>query len=109
MGTGKSFSSGCVRVERALELAKLVLDDEERWNKDSIAAVLANGETQNVTLRKKLPVLLTYWTAWVDPQGRSYFRHDLYGQDEQWMKALEAEFRLRAKPLFSAAGAQQDD
>jgi L,D-transpeptidase YcbB len=102
----RSFSSGCVRVQRALELAELVLDDQERWNKDSIAGVLANGESRSVTLHERLPVLLTYWTAWVDPQGRAQFRRDIYGQDDQWLKALEAEFKLRAKPLFSAAGAQ---
>jgi len=105
----RSFSSGCVRVERALELAELVLDDQEHWNKESIAGVLANGELRNVTLRNKLPVLLTYWTAWVDPQGRAQFRHDIYGQDEQWLRALEAEFKLRARPLFSTAGAQRGD
>ena len=102
----RSFSSGCVRVERALELAELVLNDQERWNKESIAGVLASGQPQNVTLKKSLPVLLTYWTAWVDPQGRAQFRRDIYGQDEKWAKALEAEFKLRAKPLFSAAATQ---
>ena len=33
----RAFSSGCVRVERALELAELVLNDAERWNQDAIA------------------------------------------------------------------------
>jgi murein L,D-transpeptidase YcbB/YkuD len=105
----RSFSSGCVRVERALELTELVLNDQQRWNKDSIAEVLATGQPQNVTLQKSIPVLLTYWTAWVDPQGRTNFRRDLYGQDEKWAKALEAEFKLRAKPLFSAAASSNED
>jgi Uncharacterized protein conserved in bacteria len=102
----RSFSSGCVRVERALELTQLVLNDQERWNDESIARVLASGESRNVTLRKSIPVLLTYWTAWVDPQGRTQFRRDIYGQDDKWAQALEAEFKLRAKPLFSSAAAQ---
>jgi L,D-transpeptidase YcbB len=102
----RSFSSGCVRVERALELTQLVLNDQERWNDASIAEVLARGESRNVTLKKSIPVLLTYWTAWVDPQGRTQFRHDIYGQDDKWAQALEAEFKLRAKPLFSTAAAR---
>ena len=43
----RAFSSGCVRVERALELAERVLDDPERWNRDSIAQVIAAGQLQN--------------------------------------------------------------
>jgi murein L,D-transpeptidase YcbB/YkuD len=101
----RSFSSGCVRVERVLELTQLVLNDRERWNDDSIAQVLASGQTRNVTLTKSIPVLLTYWTAWVDPQGRLQFRRDIYGQDDKWAQALEAEFKLRTKPLFSTAAA----
>jgi murein L,D-transpeptidase YcbB/YkuD len=103
----RTFSSGCVRVEHALELTELVLNDAGRWNKESIAAALASGQPLNVTLQKRLPVLLTYWTAWVDAQGRAQFRRDVYGQDDQWAKALEAQFELRTKPLFSTAGAQQ--
>ena len=101
----RTFSSGCVRVERALELAELVLDDPDRWNKDAIARVLALGQPQNVTLRQKIPVLLTYWTSWVDPQGRMNFRHDIYGQDAKWAQALDEEFKVRARPVFSAEAA----
>jgi murein L,D-transpeptidase YcbB/YkuD len=103
----RAFSSGCVRVERALELAELVLDDAERWNAASIAKVIDRGEIRNVTLAKPIPVLLTYWTVWVDPEGRVNFRQDLYGQDAQWAKALDAEFKVRTKPLFSAAHASR--
>ena len=72
----RTFSSGCVRVERVLELTELVLDDRERWNQESIARVLDNGQTRNVTLSKKIPVLLAYWTAWVDRKaGRFSPRH----------------------------------
>ena len=87
----RTFSSGCVRVERALELAELVLDDPDRWNKDSIAT---RGRARPIAERdseaKKIPVLLTYWTSWVDPQGRMNFRRDIYGQDAKWAQALDA-------------------
>ena len=97
----RAFSSGCVRVERALELAEIVLNDSQRWNKDSIARVVASGELQNVTLKAKIPVLLTYWTAWVDPQGSINLRRDIYGQDAAWAEGLNASFKMRARPLFS--------
>ena len=97
----RTFSSGCVRVERALELAELVLNDPERWNSTSIADAISSERSQNITLKKQIPVLLTYWTAWVDPQGVTNFRQDVYGQDAKWAAALDAEFKVRAKPLFS--------
>ncbi len=86
----RSFSSGCVRVQDALKLAELVLDDASRWNRDSIAAVVAGGKLQNVTLKRKVPVLLAYWTAWVDSEGVMNFRRDIYGQDAKWGAALDA-------------------
>jgi murein L,D-transpeptidase YcbB/YkuD len=97
----RAFSSGCVRVERALELAALVLDEPDRWNTQSVASVIAGGKLQNVTLKRRMPVLLAYWTAWVDPQGHVNFRRDLYGQDAKWAEALDAPFRVRSRPLFS--------
>jgi murein L,D-transpeptidase YcbB/YkuD len=96
----RAFSSGCVRVERALELAELVLDDPDHWNAAAIASAVQRGELRNVTLKKRVPVLLTYWTAWVDQQGRPNFRRDIYGQDAKWAQALEARFTVRAQPLF---------
>lgn len=98
----RAFSSGCVRVEHALELAELALNDQDHWNKESIAREIEGGKTRNVMLEKKLPVLLAYWTAWVDPEGKTNFRHDIYDQDAKWAEALDADFKLRAKPLFAA-------
>jgi L,D-transpeptidase YcbB len=98
----RAFSSGCVRVERALELAELLLNDPQSWNREAIARVVDSGQLRNVTLRTKVPVLLVYWTAWVDPQGQINFRRDLYGQDVAWARGLNAPFKLRARPLFVA-------
>jgi hypothetical protein len=85
----RAFSSGCVRVKDALKLAELVLDDESRWNPETIGAVIAGGQLQNVTLKRKVPVLLAYWTAWVDSNGVMNFRKDVYGQDAKWGAALD--------------------
>ena len=99
----RAFSSGCVRVERALELAQHVLNDAQRWNQDAITRVIASGKLQNVTLKSKMPVLLAYWTAWVDQRGLINFRRDVYGQDAAWARGLNAPFRVRARPLFADA------
>jgi murein L,D-transpeptidase YcbB/YkuD len=98
----RSFSSGCVRVERALDLAGLLLQQQNGWDQAAIARTIERGELQNVTLSRKIPVLLTYWTAWVDAEGRVNFRHDIYGQDAQWSAGLDEQFKVRKRPLMHA-------
>jgi murein L,D-transpeptidase YcbB/YkuD len=97
----RTFSSGCVRVERALELAKLLLNDPARWDDAAVGAVLNSRKTRNVTLQQKMPVLLAYWTAWANPDG-IHFRRDIYGQDAKWGLALDEDFTVRA-PLNAAS------
>jgi murein L,D-transpeptidase YcbB/YkuD len=96
----RPFSSGCVRVERAVELAEQLLANQSGWDKAAIASSLEKGKLQNVTLARKMPVLLTYWTAWVDAQDRINFRRDVYGRDALWAAALDEPFKLRVRPLF---------
>ncbi len=92
----RTFSSGCIRVERPFELAELVLDDPARWDPQGIQQVLDSMRTQRVNLKEPLPVLILYWTAEADAQGRVHFRKDVYGRDAPVLEALEGEFRFVA-------------
>jgi len=98
----RAFSSGCVRIDRPLELAELLLADPVKWDAAAIRSAVDAGVTQPVTLANKVPVLLAYWTAWVDAQGRVNFRRDVYGQDAQWAAGLEQGYSAR-NPSKSAA------
>lgn len=91
----RSTSSGCVRIERPLELAELLLRDPVKWNQANIKRVIDGGQIQNVTLTQKMPILLLYWTSWVDATGRVNFRRDVYGLDAKWGKALDEPFQFR--------------
>jgi murein L,D-transpeptidase YcbB/YkuD len=46
------------------------------------------GKEKWVTLKQSLPVSITYFTAWVDGEGRVHFRDDLYGHDKNMEKHL---------------------
>lgn len=90
----RTFSSGCIRVERAFELAELVLNDPQKWTQATMAEVIASKATQTVYLAKPVPVLILYWTAQPRPDGQVVFRNDIYGRDPPTLAALDSDFRL---------------
>lgn len=92
--TSRAFSSGCIRVERPLELAERVLADTA-WSAARIQRVVDGGETTNVPLANPLPVLLLYWTAFPLDDGRQVaFAPDIYGRDAGVLKGLAGPYRV---------------
>jgi murein L,D-transpeptidase YcbB/YkuD len=89
----RTFSSGCIRVQKAFELAELVLDDPARWNQASMAEVVKAGTMKTVNLAKPVPVLLLYWTAQPTADGQVLFRNDIYGRDPPTLAALDSGFQ----------------
>ncbi len=77
----RALSSGCVRVEKPLQLASLLLDGKRGWNRQKIDEVLAKGKTTYVKLPEAIPTYLSYWTAWVDEHNIIQFRDDIYHED----------------------------
>ena len=96
----RSFSSGCVRVEKAFELTQLLLNDPVNWNQDSIHAAIDSKRTRKVFLTERVPIYLLYWTVQVDEDGTVAFKQDIYGRDQAVERALNAEFSFRKRPLL---------
>lgn len=85
----RSFSSGCVRVEAPLTLARHLLRNQG-WNRKRLEAVIAKGERFTVLLDHPIAVHLVYFTAWVDADNAMVnFRQDIYGRDQRLLSALE--------------------
>ena len=100
----RSFSSGCIRVEDILDLAVLVTDDPKKWSKEKMMAAIGTGRTQHVTLARRIPVLITYWTAVVGPGEESpRFYDDVYERDPALLEALGRPFQFRPKVTSRAA------
>ena len=85
----RSFSSGCIRVEDPVKLATFIFDDPASWSPEKIRAETSNTKTDRVKLKNPIPVYITYYTVWKDPQGRPHFVKDIYGQDKQVWDALQ--------------------
>lgn len=77
----RALSSGCVRVNKASELAGLLLQDAG-WNDARISSTLAQGNTTYVPVKQRIPVNLYYLTAWVADDGKPQFRTDIYNYDD---------------------------
>ncbi|GKS70165.1 murein L,D-transpeptidase YcbB/YkuD [Nitrosomonas sp. PY1] len=79
----RTFSSGCIRLEKPFELAAFVLGREEL--PEDFMTKLEEGKTTTIHLPKQLPIYLVYITAWVDEQQSVHFSPDIYDRD---MRAL---------------------
>jgi murein L,D-transpeptidase YcbB/YkuD len=84
----RAFSSGCIRVERPLELVELLFNDPGHWGRPQIEAAIATGKTHNVNLPRPVPILLMYWTVDVREDGRVTFKPDIYQNDSAVLRAL---------------------
>ena len=91
----RPFSSGCVRIEDPLGLARLLLAEESRHLPEpgQLEELLASRENRWLSLRRKIPVHLMYLTSWVDEAGVLQFREDIYGYDGPLAEALAAHDR----------------
>ncbi|HAV2021423.1 TPA: L,D-transpeptidase [Citrobacter koseri] len=76
----RALSSGCVRVNKASELANMLLQDAG-WNDTRISDALKQGDTRYVNIRQNIPVNLYYLTAFVGADGRTQYRTDIYNYD----------------------------
>ncbi|MFC2991352.1 L,D-transpeptidase family protein [Halomonas tibetensis] len=82
----RAFSSGCIRVQGVLEFAQLLLDDTESGQ--NVQALTASGQTRNVPLASRMPVILHYWTVHPGEDGQLVFRPDIYDRDDDVLRAL---------------------
>lgn len=84
----RDFSHGCIRVSDPLKLATYLLRTDKTWNEEAIKAAMQSGKEKYVTLAQKLPVFITYFTAWVDRQGNLNFRDDIYDRDSRLIEMM---------------------
>ncbi len=98
----RSFSHGCVRIEKPLEFAAYLLRDTD-WTAEKVKAVMDSRKHRIISLKTPMPVYLLYWTAFVDPDGTVEFRRDLYRHDARLAQALDEYRPLYLEPsAFSA-------
>ncbi|MCW3079883.1 L,D-transpeptidase family protein [Segetibacter sp.] len=84
----RAFSHGCIRLSDPTKLARYVLRDQTEWTPERIDEAMNSGQEQFVKVKKAIPVLITYYTAWVDENGVLNFRDDIYNHDVTLSKKM---------------------
>jgi murein L,D-transpeptidase YcbB/YkuD len=79
--SARAFSSGCVRVEKVLELVAWLLGDQKDWTLEKVQAQVDGGQKLDVKLSRPVPVHFVYITAFATGNGIAQFRPDIYGRD----------------------------
>lgn len=83
----RAFSSGCIRVEKAYDLAMLLINNNnlKDWNDQRIKEALQSEKTHHIILKNSIPVYILYFTNMVK-NSELYFFEDLYGYDQMIKK-----------------------
>jgi L,D-transpeptidase YcbB len=79
--SARAFSSGCVRVEKVLDLVAWLLGEQGGWTLDKVQAQIDSGQKLDVKLAQPVPVHFVYVTAFASGNGIAQFRPDIYGRD----------------------------
>ena len=77
----RAYSHGCIRLKEPEKMANYILRDQPEWTPGRIEEAMNAGKEKFVKVKDPIPVLITYYTAWVDENGQLNFRGDIYGHD----------------------------
>jgi len=78
----RALSHGCIRVENPVALAQYVMRDRPEWTAQRIDTAMHEELEKTVMLKEPLPVHIGYWTAWVEPDGKTVtYTGDPYNLD----------------------------
>lgn len=86
--TNRSFSHGCIRVGEPKKLAAFLLRNDTFWNSVRIDTAMYAMKEKWVKTATTTPVVIAYFTAWVDNDGLLNFRKDIYQHDKKMADKL---------------------
>jgi murein L,D-transpeptidase YcbB/YkuD len=84
----RAFSHGCIRLSDPVKMANYLLENAPEWTPQKIEDAMNSGKEKWVVLKHKVPVIITYYTAWVDENQLMNFRDDVYGNDAVFASKL---------------------
>jgi murein L,D-transpeptidase YcbB/YkuD len=112
----RAFSHGCMRVQNPDEYAQVLLgitQPEDKYTADKIRSMYGKNE-RTITLKKQIPVYITYQTVFRDDAGKPQTRADVYHLDSRILAELKRDrgsadvpiarnYNSGSKPVMSSA------
>jgi murein L,D-transpeptidase YcbB/YkuD len=98
----RALSHGCVRTERALELAMTMAILGKGATKEEAVTISTSGKYTKVMLQKQWAAYITYFTMASDINGQMATFKDIYGRDAPVLASLD-------KPRVKNRSNQVDD
>ena len=85
----RALSHGCIRTERALELAITMAILGKGASKEEAVEIATSGEYTKVMIEDELPAYITYFTMASDINGEMKTFNDIYGRDAPVLASLD--------------------
>ena len=87
--SNRALSHGCIRTERALELAITMAILGRGATRDEAVEIATSGEYTKVPITRQLPAYITYFTMGVDIEGNLRTFDDIYNRDAPVLASLD--------------------
>lgn len=100
--SNRALSHGCIRTERALELAITMAILGKGATRDEAVEIATSGEYTKVPIEREFPAYITYFTMGVDIEGNLRTYDDIYGRDAPVLASLD-------KPRVQNRSGESDD
>ena len=79
----RDFSHGCIRLSDPSKMARYLLQNSKIWTPEKIDSAMNCGAEEFVRIKDPVPVMITYYTSWVDNNNVLHFADDIYGHDSK--------------------------
>ena len=89
----RAYSHGCIRIANPVKMADYLLEDSQKWTPEKITEAMNSGKEKYVSLKHGVPVIIDYYTAWVDETGQLNLRDDIYAHDAETARKMFTDFQ----------------
>ena len=93
----QTTGSGCIQLNNPLDLAEMLLS-QQGWDRRRVDRAVASGKTTRINLKRPIPILIHYSTAWAI-ENQVSFKKDIYKRDPKLLAALNGPFVFHTPDL----------